>query len=333
MYPTTLNPTEAPTTIEDDATIITTSSPTEDGGEGGDTSTFPPTPPVNDDEDEPLKTLAPTDSKTPAPTVSSNIPFFKESFDISMVLFGVTEELQGFTRFTWEGETSEHISDWILLQTEVEDVWNPPLLNLRVVAKIIDQYMTSPDATLSNADTNGAIDITSVESGASTTSRQGSVRRNLQSSSNGGSIPQALAIDFEVDISYRTFNRKSLNTMNVILQAFESEEGQTQYIQRLRDTNDRVLGETLDLFLEIQSSNAPDGLEGNGGGGGDNNQTMVWVLVGAAVAAVVVSISLFAVYLKRADDKKQKGTLPPSSGVATTAVFEQPQVRGPRYSQ
>lgn len=244
-----------------------------------------------------------------------------------MVLFGVQQQLRGSALFSWEDQTSEHIAKWIQQYTENQN-WNPPMLQLRVNANIVDQTMTYGAAgssvpstgTLSASVANISSTSTAAETTTPSSASSGRVRRHLQTTTaTAGNGPPALGIKFEVGISYRTLNKNDINLMQVVLTAFESDQGRKEYTARLKNSNEDIYGQMDGYYLRVE--NSPNGPTGSGGG---QDKTVVWTLVAAAVVAIALSAFLFFLYLRRTDARKQKMAkdIPSSGAVGTSAVFE-----------
>lgn len=244
-----------------------------------------------------------------------------------MVLFDVQQELRGSVLFSWEDQTSGHIAKWIQQYTE-DQHWDPPMLQLRVNTNIVDQTMTygaagssqPPSGALFASVTNLNSTSTAAETTTPSSAGSGRVRRHLQTTTaSAGNGPPALRIKFEVEISYRTLNKNNINLVQVVLTAFESDQGRNEYAAGLKNSNENIYGQMDGYYLQVE--NSPNGPTGSSGG---QDKTVVWTLVAAAVVAVAVSAFLFVLYLRRNDSRKQRTAkdIPSSGAVGTSAVFE-----------
>ena len=277
-----------------------------------------------------------------APTTSPVeviLPLKSDFFRVTLVLRDVTEKLGGFTVFLWEDETSDHIQTWIQ-EKYSDDSDNEDLVleELRVQANIVTQSLLYVTTTNSNGD-DAEVEATTESSEGDVPSqpvvaaitKQAKEKKNDNKNDNDESdekenrsrqnrktrvrrsrtrrtqvvtstTAQALEIVFEIAVSYRSSEDSEVDVLNLIMQAFQSSEGRTQYAKSLRDSKDPVFVNLSDFVLQVSSANSPD----NNGNGEGESKIIVWTLVGAAVLAVAVSISLFVFYLRRVNSDKTK---------------------------
>ena len=261
-----------------------------------------------------------------------------------MVLVGLTEDL---LFFLWEDESSEHIQQWIQTYSDDSNL-DPPMEQLRVQANIVTQslvYVTQSNNVNDNSNTPTLNENPPVvaaitgrappdkkeddKEGAEDPKPKNTRRRRVRQARTRrtqvvtSTTAQALEIVFEIAVSYRSQDTNEIDLLQLILQAFQSGEGRKQYSKRLQDSKDPTFANLSDFVLQVQDD--PNGLAApDGGDGGGENKIIVWTLVGAAVVAVAVSISLFVLYLRRVDSGRQKleDSTTSNPNPAEQAIFE-----------
>ncbi|CAB9505688.1 Intercellular signal essential for a variety of patterning events during development (By similarity) [Seminavis robusta] len=255
-------------------------------------------------------TQQPTSNTTPSPSIlvySIENDFFR----VTLVLKDVTEKLGGFTVFMWEDETSEHLRDWILQHT-VDENWDPPLMQLRVQANIVTQQLLFTTAPLEQTAPPNVISASMAapkekngdkkqkgRGGNSRRTRGRRGRRRIQEER-----VEALQIVFEVAISYRApeDDNGELDLSSLILQAFQSGKGRSQYGKRLKDSDDPTFASLSDFVLQVESNSVLNRVEGQGGntaGGVLDDPVLFWIIVGSASFAAVMSALILVVYWRR----------------------------------
>ena len=283
--------------------------------------------------------IAPTTSP-----VEVILPLHSDFFRVTLVLRDVTEKLGGFTVFLWEDETSDHIQTWIQEKysdgSDNEDIF---IEQLRVQANIVTQsllYVTTTNNNGEDAEVE-ATALSSTESSEGDTpsppvvaaiTKQAKEKRNDDKDEDEGNenennslqnrktrvrrsrtrrtqvvtstTVQALEIVFEIAVSYRSPEDSEIDVLNLIMQAFQSSEGRKQYATSLRDSKDPVFVNLSDFSLQVPNTASITSPNNNNGEDGSN--IIVWSLIGAAVLAVAVSISLFVFYLRRNNSDKTK---------------------------